>query len=134
MTLRQMARDVWTVMAPVDHRGRCRVRESMARLEADRPGELARLVALLDRVAAEGPPRNEARSRRVAPGIYEFKTRGAIRVPYFMDKGHIIICTDVVAKPKRTELREVVLRAQRTREAYLRAKRLGSLEITEEDP
>jgi len=134
MTLRLIEREVWTILAVADHRGHCRVRKAMDRLEVDRPAEFARLAALLDTIAAGGPPRNEAKSRRLAQGVYELKTRGGVRVIYVIDEDRVIICTDMITKPKRTELRNVIRRAEVTRAAYFQAKRRHGVWIVTEDP
>ena len=131
--LRVIMRFEWTVLGVVDRRGRCALADFLVGL-AERPGkDASQVLALIARVAACGPPRNERRSRQLEGPIYEFKTRSGIRIPYFYDEGRIIVCTEALRKPGSVELRRVIARTMRTRDAYLRAKSEHALVIEEED-
>ena len=133
MFLRVVERGVWTVFAVSDQRGHCPLQEFIDRLRIVNQAEFRRAIALLGMTAANGPPRNEAKSRRLAKGIYELKTRGGIRIPYFVDEGRVIICTEAIMKPKGTELRKIIRRSELMRESYFRAKSAGALEIIRKD-
>lgn len=80
-----------------------------------------------------GPPINDKKSRPLADKIFEFKTRGGIRIPYFYDQDRIVICTEALRKPKKTELRAVIARALAARERYFEAKRHGAVEMIQEE-
>lgn len=60
------------------------------------------IVALLRRTANNGPPRNEQKFRSLkGVPLYEFKTRGKVRLICFFEKNNIIILTHGFDKPKR---------------------------------
>ena len=131
--LRRVEVGQWTVLAMCDDRGDCRVLELVDGLLVDSKRDYDQVVALLKRTAAHGPPRSERLSRKLTDDIYELKTRGGIRIPYFYDEGRMIICTEALRKPKKTELRSVITRAQAERQRYLEAKRRGGIEVIWED-
>ena len=134
LKLRLLEQGIWTVVAICDSRGNCQVRAFLDSLERDSLADYEQLTALLVRTAASGPPRDEKRSRALADKIYELKTRGGIRVPYFYDQGHVVICTEAIRKPKNTELRAVVARALAEHECYFAAKRSATLEFIGGEP
>ena len=80
----------------------------------------------------ERTPRNDEKSRPLADKIFEFKTRGGIRIPYFYDKDRLVICIEAMRKPKKTELHAVIARALAARERYFEAKRRGAVEMIQE--
>jgi putative component of toxin-antitoxin plasmid stabilization module len=122
----------WTVMAPVDTRGRCRVMEDLYALKRTDSTARAQLTALLERVACDTPQRDPQRSRHVGGGVYEFKTLQGWRLFYFVDRDRVIICTELCRKPKRRELRAIVRRAQAVRARYLEARSAGTI-VMEDD-
>ena len=66
----------------------------LAKLRRDDQNEFARLRALLDRTADNGMVRNEQKFRFFnAEKVFEFKTRGGVRVMAFWDEGRVIICS-----------------------------------------
>lgn len=109
------------------------MQEFMDRLLLDSRYDYDQVVALLRRTAANGPPRGHAASRKLQGSIYELRTRGGVRIPYFYDEGRVIICTAAMRKPKQTELRLVIARATTERERYREAKRRGVIEVIRED-
>ena len=90
-------------------------------------------MAQLRWAAVNGPPRSDRSSRPLADKIFELKTRGGIRIPYFYDQDRIVICTESLRKPKKTELRAVIARALAARERYFEAKRRGAVEMIQEE-
>jgi len=86
----------------------CRVSEFLDRLEGDSPQDFDQVVAELNRVATDGPPMSPMKSRPLGGKVYEFKTRGGIRIPYFYDAGRLIVCTEAMRKPKKAEVAEVI--------------------------
>jgi hypothetical protein len=134
MRLRVLEQSIWTVVAICDSRGVCQIHSLLDNLERDSLADYEQLASLLVRTAASGPPRDEKRSRALADGIYELKTRGGIRVPYFYDQGPVVICTEAMRKPKKTELRAVMARALAERRRYFAAKRSATLEFIGEEP
>ena len=134
MRLRQIEAGHWTVLAMCDERGCCQVQEFVDGLLLDSRDDYDQVVALLRRTAAHGPPRSDRVSRKLSDDIYELKTRGGIRIPYFYDQGHLIICSEARRKPKRNELRVMIMRATAERLRYLEARRSRDIEVIREDP
>ena len=96
--------------------------------------DAAQVQALLTLLARSGPPHNEQPARQLDGPIWELKTRGGIRIPYFYDEGLIVICTEALRKPKRTELRRVTSRALALYDDYQRAKRAGDVSVVDRVP
>ena len=132
MRLKVIVAADWTVMAPVDARGRCRVMEDLHALKRTDSTARAQLTALLERVACDAPQRDPQRSRHVGAGVYEFKTLQGWRLFYFFDRDHVIICTELCRKPKPRELRTIVRRAQSVRARYLEARSAGTIVMEDE--
>jgi len=133
MKLRQVEASVWSILAICDERGACQVQEFLHRLEIDSPTDFDQITAQLRRTAVSGPPQNDRKSRPLADKLFEFKTRRGIRIPYFYDEGRVIICTEAMRKPKKAELRVVIMRAQAQRTQYFEAKRRRAVVVIQED-
>jgi len=133
MKLRYVQRGIWTILAVCDDRGGCQVQELIDSLETNSRSDYDQVVAQLRWAAVNGPPRNDKRSRPLANKVFVLKTRGGIRIPYFYDKDRLVICTEAMRKPKKTELRAVIARALATRERYFEAKRRGAVEMILEE-
>ena len=133
MKLRCVQRGIWTVLAICDDRGGCLVQELIDHLETDSRSDYDQVMAQLRWAAANGPPRNYKKSRPLADRIFELKTRGGIRIPYFYDQDRLVICTEALRKPKKTEMRAVITRALAARERYFEAKRRGAVEMIQEE-
>jgi hypothetical protein len=134
MKLLPVQHGVWRILAICDDRGGCPVQEFIDRLEDDSRSDFDQVVALLRWTAANGPPKNDKKSRPLADKVFEFKTRGGIRIPYFYDQDRLIICTEAMRKPKKAELRAVKMRALAARSLYLEAKHRGAVETIQEEP
>jgi len=96
----------------------CPLFEFLEKLRRDDQNEFARLRALLDRTAEYGTVRNEQKFRFFnAEKVFEFKTRGGVRVMGFWDEGRVIICSHGFLKksqktPERELARAVAARAE----------------------
>lgn len=122
---------MWTVLAPVDAQGQCRVREVMDALERSDKASHDQVVALLDRVSRHGPPSDPRKSRHLGDAIYELKTARGWRLVYFFDRGRLVVCAELLRKPKARELRLAVTRARRVRQEYLVARAADAVVIEE---
>jgi hypothetical protein len=80
MTLHLVSRGLWTVLAVFADEERCDVLDPAIRLRRDDPGEHARLMRAFGRLSASGSLRDVRRPRALAHGIFELKTRGALRI------------------------------------------------------
>jgi hypothetical protein len=90
------------------------------------------VVAGLRVLAEFGRITDERRVRHLGDGIHELKTRGGIRVLYFVDEGRVVVCTDAVRKPKSRQLAWLVRRSRTVRVTYVSAQRTGELRIVED--
>ena len=133
MKLQYVQRGIWRILAICDNRGGCVVLEFIDSLETNSRSDYDQVMAQLRWAAVNGPPRNDEKSRPLADKIFEFKTRGGIRIPYFYDQDRLVICTEALRKPKKTELRAVITRALAARERYFEAKRRGAVEMIQEE-
>ncbi|MBI5688308.1 MAG: type II toxin-antitoxin system RelE/ParE family toxin [Verrucomicrobia bacterium] len=86
------------------------------------PDETAKLMRLLDNAAKSGPPRNEEKCRPLQDGIFEFKTRGGIRVFWFYDRDKLIICTHGFVKKKQKTPPKEIERALKLKKLYENAE------------
>jgi len=86
--------------------------------------ERKRVLALWDRTAAQGPPRNREKSNKLTDDIFELKAYQT-RFPYFYDGAKRIVLTHGVTKKKDRMDPDEIERAVRLRNEYLIAKRAG---------
>lgn len=56
--------------------------------------EWPKLVRLLDYVANAGPPKDAEKSKPLRDGIFEFRTKGGLRLLWFYDEGRVVICAN----------------------------------------
>jgi phage-related protein len=121
----------YTLYAACDARGACTLLEFLDGLGADLEKDSDRMLALLERVAQQGPVRNDKISHKIEGDIWEF-IQGRLRVFYFYDEGRVVVCTHgLVKKTQKTPKGDIAM-ANRIREQYLAAKRQGDLVIEEE--
>ena len=76
----------------------CQVMSYIDKLAEDNPAEHKKVVARLDTVAENGPPRNKEQNRPLDHKCYELKM-SQTRMAYFWEKNRMIICT--MAFPKK---------------------------------
>jgi hypothetical protein len=100
MRLERIRAATWTVLAVCTDRGDCPLLAFLGGLSGDLARDGRRLLRLLDRVAADGPPRNVGVSHQLAEGIWEF-VRGSLRALWFYDEGRTVIITHGFAKRTR---------------------------------
>jgi len=126
MKVRLVKEGRFRVYAACGARGDCELLEFLNGLEGKLAIDGIRLLALIKHVANEGPLHNERMPRRLSKEIFELKA-GLLRAPFFFDEGRIVICTHVMTKPKKRELKIEVDRAERIRKEYFESKSDGSL-------
>jgi phage-related protein len=106
----------------------CPLFDFLAKLKRDDQDEFARLRALLDRTAEHGTVRNEQKLRFFKEEkVFEFKTRGGVRVMAFWDEGRVIICSHGFLKKSQKTPSGELDRAVTARTEYLGAKQRGLL-------
>lgn len=121
----------YTVYAACDARGECTLREFLDGLGADLEKDVDRILVLLERVAQQGPVRNDKISHKIDDDIWEF-IQGRLRVFYFYDEGRVVVCTHGLVKKTQKTPKGEIATAIRIREQYLAAKRQDNLFIEEE--
>lgn len=89
------------------------------------------MLQLLERVAAEGPPRNTEVSHKIQGDIWEF-IKGRLRVFWFYDKGKVVVCTHGMVKKTQKTPRNEIQQAVQWHQAYMAARDAGQLKIEEE--
>jgi phage-related protein len=130
MQLRRIRSSAWTLLAVCTDRGDCPLLEFLNRISGDLSRDGRRLLALFERVAAQGPPRNAEVSHQLAEGIWEF-VQGRLRAVWFYDERRLVIVTHgFVKRTRRTPAAEIE-RAAGLRKAYLRDRRRGKIQIEE---
>lgn len=112
---------------------KCPLLEFLAEAEQKWPDEWAKLAKRMERAADHGPPRNEEQCKQLAGDIYEFKTRGGLRVLWFYEAGRMIICTHGFRKNVQKTPRQEIRRAQEWKAKYDVAKRQRRIKIIEEN-
>jgi phage-related protein len=134
MQLVRIAHEQWEILAVVDDRGQCQVLELLAGSGADpSAAERSMLRFLRSRLPTEGPPRSVELCKALGDGIFELRRQPKgpkLRVLFFYDDGHRIVCTNAFYKAERTPRTEVKL-ARDLKRLYFRAKLLGRLRIEE---
>lgn len=129
MRLTVITSSSWIVVAAIDDRGRCPVRDGLDLVMLSDRDAHAQLLALLGRISLTGPPRDERRSRHLGDGVFELKTPRGFRLIYFFGPRRTIVCSDLCRKPKPRELRQIARRAQDLRKAYIAASDSGDIVV-----
>ena len=95
------------------------------------PKEWPKLVRIMDYTADVGPPRDEEKSKVLREEIFEFRTRGGLRLLWFYDEGRVVVCVNGYIKQGQKIPSAEIDAAIHWRKKYFAAKRSGTLkEIT----
>jgi phage-related protein len=110
-------------------RDKCATLAFLSEQKMERVDDLDELGALLTLTAEKGPPQNETKFKRLqgTDGLYEFKTKGGLRVLCFWDDGSLIICTHGFVKKQQKTPKQELATASRTKRDYELAKQNGGL-------
>ena len=65
------------------------------------PKEWPKMVRILDYVIEAGPPKDAEKSKLLREGIFEFRTKGGLRLLWFYDEGRVVICVTVTSNKAR---------------------------------
>ena len=90
------------------------------------------MLALLDRIAFKGPPKNTEISHQIKERLFEF-IQGRLRVLYFYDEGRIVICTHGFVKKSQKTPQSQVEHALQVMKRYFEDKKIGEIQICEEE-
>ena len=91
------------------------------------PSEWPKLVRILDYVVEAGPPRDDEKSKLLRDGIFEFRTKGGLRLLWFYDEGSLVICVNGYIKQGRKTPNQHIEEALSWKKNYLQAKKTGTL-------
>lgn len=130
MQLLRLGKRKWTVLALKTGRDGCPVLDLLR--DSGPPGE--RLLAdLRESIPERGPPKNKEASAYLRDHIFEFREPvskgGTLRVLYFYDKGHVIVCANGVLKKKDKTPDALIDEAVDIRDDYLAAKARNDIRI-----
>ena len=102
-------------------------KEALCRARTEWP----KLVRIMDHTAEAGPPRDEEKSKLLREGIFEFRTKGGLRLLWFYDEGRVVICVNGYIKQGQKIPNTEIDAAIQWKNKYFTAKRSGTLkEIT----
>jgi hypothetical protein len=88
-------------------------------------------VRIIDYTAEAGPPRDDEKSKPLREGIFEFRTKGGLKLLWFYDEGGVLICANGYFKQGQKTPNAKIDEAVQWKVKYFTAKRSGALkEIT----
>ena len=132
MHLVLVSKGFYAVYATAGKRDQCELLEFLGGLGPNLQKDRDRMLALLERVALEGPPRNTEISRRIKGKLFEF-IQGRLRLLWFYDEGRLIICTSGFVKKSRRSPRYEIEHAIQVMSNYFEDKKRGEIQIYEEE-
>jgi len=89
--------------------------------------EWPKLVRILDYVVETGPPKDAEKSKQLRDGIFEFRTKGGLRLLWFYDEGRVGICVNGYIKQGQKTPRQQIEEAIQWKDKYFEAKHAGKL-------
>ncbi len=89
--------------------------------------EWPKLVRIIDYTAESGPPRDEEKSKLLRDGIFEFRTKGGLRLLWFYDEGCVVICVNGYIKQGQKTPNQQIDEAIQWKNRYFEAKQTGKL-------
>ena len=132
MFLFRVSKGFYTVYAAARSREHGELLEFFESLGPNLQKDCDRMLALFERVALEGPPRNVEISHQIKGKLFEF-IQGRLRVFWFYDEGRLIICTSgLVKKGRKTPKREID-HAIMVMNKYFEDKKHGEIQIIKEE-
>jgi len=91
------------------------------------PKEWPKMVRILDYVIEAGPPKDAENSKQLREGIFEFRTKGGLRLLWFYDEGRVVICVNGYIKQGQKTPRQQIDEAIQWKSRYFEAKQTGKL-------
>jgi len=82
---------------------------------------------ILDYVVETGPPKDAEKSKQLRDGIFEFRTKGGLRLLWFYDEGRVGICVNGYIKQGQKTPRQQIEEAIQWKDKYFEAKHAGKL-------
>jgi phage-related protein len=91
------------------------------------PNEWPKMVRILDYVIEAGPLKDAEKSKQLREGIFEFRTKGGLRLLWFYDEGRVVICVNGYIKQGQKTPRQQIDEAIQWKSRYFEAKQTGKL-------
>ena len=132
MNLLLVSKGFYTVYAVAKSREHCELLEFLGGVDQTLQKDSDRMLALLGRVAMEGPPRNTEISHQIKGKLFEF-IQGRLRVLWFYDERRLIICTGGFVKKGRKTPRREIDHAFRLMDDYFEDKKKAQIQIYGEE-
>ncbi len=132
MYLLLISKGLYTVYATSKEDDQCELLEFFESLGPNFQKDRDRMLALLERVALEGPPRNTEISHQIKGKLFEF-IQGRLRVFWFYDEGRLIICTSGLVKKGRKTPKNEIDHAMTIMNKYFENKKQGELQVIKEE-
>lgn len=116
------------VATRADDKLRCPTLTLFESAETNYPADLVKLTALLDRIAEQGPPRNEEKFKHLTDSaeIYEIKA-GCLRLYCFWDNQKLIVTTNGSIKKSKKADPAAIEAAEEWKKRYFTAKKANQL-------
>ena len=126
--LREIRKGQSCTLLAMGDEARCPVGEFLMELKQEDHDEFLRILALLGYTAEQGPPKNVEKCRFLKElRMFEFKTRGGVRIMGLWDSDRTIICSHgFMKKSQKTPKRELE-RARLAQKEYFDAKARGEV-------
>lgn len=107
--------------------GRCQLEDFLVDLKTRSRSDWTRIVSLIVEASEHGPPEDEEQCRLVDGSIsndlYEFLTRGGVRVFWFYYGESIVICSCALMKKKDKASRIEINKALLIQRKFMKEKR-----------
>ncbi len=132
MNLFLISKSFYTVYAVGRSRERCELLEFLGGLGQTLQKDSDRMLALLGRVAMEGPPRNTEISHQIKGKLFEF-VQGGLRVLWFYDEGKLIICTSGFVKKGQKTPQSEIGHAIQLMDDYFEDKEIAQIQVFGEE-
>jgi hypothetical protein len=91
------------------------------------PKEWPKLVRILDYVVEAGPPKDMEKSKPLREAIFEFRTKGGLRLLWFYDEGRVVICANGYIKQGQKTPPQQINEAIEWKKKYFEAKQARKL-------
>ena len=112
MRVRLLSQQTWTLIEKVDSSGTGEISGFLDSLGANKRKEAARMTALFDRVARNGPRLGTAKCHQIQGDIWEL-IYGSLRILFAHDGNRLILCTSGFVKKSPKMPKQEIKRAER---------------------
>ncbi len=89
--------------------------------------EWPKLLRILDYVVEAGAPKSAEKSKQLREGIFEFRTKGGLRLLWFYDEGSVVICVNGYIKQGQKIPSQQIDQAIQWKNRYFEAKQTRKL-------